>query len=264
MAISPDSIAPVARSTLQIEPLIETGVLFSIAARDCAISFWSMTFSRPWSCACVWKMSICGRNFRLVEQRREVEALRLPVVDGLRLVEHLHLPDHFIERAIAHLRHQLAHFLGDEEEEVDDVLGLADETLAQHGVLRRHAHRAGVEVALAHHDAAGRDQRRGGEAELVGAEQRADDHVAAGAQAAVDLHRDARAQAVVDERLVRLGEADLPRAARVLDRGQRRGARAALVARDRHVVGARPWRRRPRPCRRRPRRRASPTRRRAG
>ena len=49
-------------------------------------------------------------------------------------------------------------------------------------------------MALAHHDAAGGDQRRRGEAELVGAEQRADDDVAPGAQAAVDLHRDARAQ----------------------------------------------------------------------
>ena len=94
------------------------------------------------------------------------------------------------------------------------MLGLADEALAQHRVLRRDADRAGVEMALAHHDAAGRDQRRGGEAELVGAEQRADDDVAAGAQAAVDLHGDARAQAVQHQRLVRLGEADLPRASR--------------------------------------------------
>jgi hypothetical protein len=78
-------------------------------------------------------------------------------------------------------RHDLAHFLGDEEEVVDDVLGLAGEALAQHRVLRRDADRAGVEMALAHHDAAGRDQRRGGEAELVGAEQRADHDVAAGA-----------------------------------------------------------------------------------
>ena len=69
-------------------------------------------------------------------------------------------------------------------------------------------------MALAHHDAAGGDQRRGGEAELVRAEQRADHDVAAGAHAAVDLHRDARAQAVHDQRLMRLGEADLPRASR--------------------------------------------------
>ncbi len=40
------------------------------------------------------------------------------------------------------------------------------------------------------------------------------------------------------QRLMRLGEADLPRAAGVLDRGERRGARAAVIARDRHMIGA--------------------------
>ena len=117
--------------------------------------------------------------------------------------------------------------------------GRAGEALAQHRVLRRDADRAGVEVALAHHDAAGGDQRRGRHAELVGAEQRADDDVTAGAEAAVDLHRDAAAERVRDERLVGLGEADLPGAAGMLDRGQRRGAGAALVAGDGDVVGTR-------------------------
>ena len=59
-------------------------------------------------------------------------------------------------------------------EEVDDVLGLAGELLAQLRILRGDADRAGVEMADAHHDAAERDQRRGGEAELLGAEQRGD------------------------------------------------------------------------------------------
>ncbi len=148
--------------------------------------------------------------------------------DDLLLVEHLHLADHLVEGAVAHLRHQAAHFLGDEEEEIDDVFGQADEALAQHRILRRDADGAGIEVALAHHDAAGRDQRRRGEAHLIGAEQRGDDDVAARAQAAVDLHHNARAQPVQDQRLLRLGEADLPRAAGVLDRGQGRSAGAAL------------------------------------
>ena len=65
------------------------------------------------------------------------------------------------------------------------------------------------------------------------------DDVAPGADAAVDLHGDAAAQPVRHQRLVGLGEADLPRAAGMLDRGQRRGAGAALEAGDRHVVGAR-------------------------
>ncbi len=57
-------------------------------------------------------------------------------------------------------------------------------------------------------------KRRGGEAELVGAEQRADDHVTPGADAAVDLDGDAAAQAVEHEGLLGLGKADLPRASR--------------------------------------------------
>ena len=49
----------------------------------------------------------------------------------------------------------------------------------------------------------------------------------------------ARAQVVQHERLLRLGEADLPRDAGVQDRRDRRGAGAAVVARDQHVVGVR-------------------------
>ena len=117
--------------------------------------------------------------------------------------------------------------------------GWPREALAQHRVLGGDADRAGVEMALAHHDAAGGDQRRGREAELVGAEQRADHHVAAGADAAVDLHGDAAAQPVGDQRLVGLGKPDLPRRAGVLDRGERGRAGAALEAGDGDMVGAR-------------------------
>ena len=60
-----------------------------------------------------------------------------------------------------------------------------------------------------------------------------------GAQPAVDLHGDAAAQPVGHQRLVRLGKSDFPRRAGMLERGQRRGAGAALEARDRHMVGAR-------------------------
>ena len=37
-------------------------------------------------------------------------------------VQHVHAAHHFVERAEAHLRHVAAHLLGDEEEEIDDVL----------------------------------------------------------------------------------------------------------------------------------------------
>src|SRR5690606_1321021 len=82
-------------------------------------------------------------------------------------------------------------------------------------------------------------QRRGARrADRVGPEQGADAGVAAGADAAVDLYGDAAAQPVGDQRRVGLGEADLPGRAGVLQRGQRRGAGAALVAGDGDVVGA--------------------------
>jgi hypothetical protein len=161
------------------------------------------------------------------------------VLDGASLSRSRTRPIISSNGAEAHGGHHLAHFFGDEEEVVDDVLGRALEALAQNRVLRGDAHRAGVQVALAHHDAASGDQRRGREAELVGAEQRADDHVAAGAQAAVDLQRDARAQPFstsvwwVSARPISQG---LPAC---LMRGQRRGAGAAVIAGDGDVVGAR-------------------------
>ena len=50
--------------------------------------------------------------------------------------------------------HDLAQLLGHEQHEVHHVFRLARETPAQLGVLRRDAHRAGVQVAHAHHHAA--------------------------------------------------------------------------------------------------------------
>ena len=182
---------------------------------------------------------LLARRLRLVEDAAEVEAARLPVIDERLRVEEIGLADQLVELADAHRGHDLARFLGDHEEEVDGVLGRADEALPEHRVLRRDADRAGVQMALAHHDAADGDERRGGEAELVGAEERADDDVAAGLQPAVDLQRDARAQALLDQDLLRLGKPHLPGRAGVLQRGEGACARAAVVAGDGDMVGAR-------------------------
>ena len=86
-------------------------------------------------------------------------------------------------------------------------------------------------MALAHHDAARGDQRRGGEAELVGAQQRADGDVAAGAQAAIHLHGDAAAQAVQHQGLLGFGQADFPGPAGMGERGQRARRRCRLRSR---------------------------------
>ena len=66
-------------------------------------------------------------------------------------------------------------------------------------------------MADAHHDAARHDERRRGEAELLGAEQRGNHDVAAGLHLPVHLHDDAVAQAVQHEHLLRLGQPQLPR-----------------------------------------------------
>jgi hypothetical protein len=116
--------------------------------------------------------------------------------------------------AEAEFSHEFAHFLGDEAHEVDDVGGIAGEAFAEFGVLGGDADGAGVEVADAHHDAAEGDEGRGGEAELLGAEQGGDDDVASGFELAVGFDGDAAAEVVEDEGLVGFGEAEFPRDAR--------------------------------------------------
>ena len=135
-------------------------------------------------------------------------------------VEQVAAADHLVHGPEAELGHVLAHFLGDEPEEVDHVLGLAAELLAELGVLGGDAHRAGVQVAHPHHDAAHDDQRRRREAILLGPQQRGDHHVAAGLHLAVGLDDDAIAQLVQHQGLLGLGQAELPGNAGVLDGGQ--------------------------------------------
>jgi hypothetical protein len=113
------------------------------------------------------------------------------------------------------------------------------ELVAQVAPLGGDPDRAGVAVAGPGHDAALGEQRRGAERVLVGAEQRGEQHVVAGLEAAVDPQLDPAAQAVVPQRLLDLGEPELPRQPGVLDRRQRRRAGAAVVARDVDRVGQR-------------------------
>ena len=178
-----------------------------------------------------------GDHLGHVQDRGEVEAGGLPVLDGGVGVERLRLPDGLGEAAEAELGQQLADLLGDVLEEGDDELGLAAEALAQLGVLGGHADGAGVEMADPHHHAAAHDERCGGEAELLGAEQGGDHHVPPRLELAVDLHDDAVAQAVQHQGLLGLGQAELPGRPGVLERGERRGAGAAVVAGDEHHVG---------------------------
>ena len=62
--------------------------------------------------------------------------------------------DHLIDGAEAELGHVLAHLLGNKKEEVDDVLGRASEAGAENRILGSDTDCAGIQVTLAHHDAA--------------------------------------------------------------------------------------------------------------
>ena len=146
---------------------------------------------------------------------------------------------HFGDRAEPERRHDLADLHGDEVHEVDRVLRIAGKALAEFRILRGHAHRAGVQVADAHHDAPERHERRGGEAEFLGAEHRGNHHIATGLQLTIGLHHNAGPEVVQHERLMGFGEAELPRDARVLDRSLRGGTGAAVESGDQHHVGVR-------------------------
>ena len=171
------------------------------------------------------------------QQWREVQSRGLPVIHGLDEVQVLRAADHFVHRAEPEPGHDLPGLLGDEGQEADHVVGLAVEAGPQIGPLRGDAHRAGAQVALPHQQAPQGDQRRGAEAEPLGAQQGGDHHVAAGLQMAVHLDADAVPQAVEHQRLLGLGQADLPGRAGVLDRRPGAGAGAAVVAADEHLVG---------------------------
>ena len=174
---------------------------------------------------------------RLHEHVAQIDAIGLPTLDRFVLVEAFDMADGLLQGAEAKLCEQFADFLGDEHEEVDDVLRLALEACAQFGILGGDALRAGVLLAGTHHDAAFDDQRRGGEAKLLGTKQGCDHHVAAGLELAIALHGDTRTQAVEHERLLGFGQADLPWGASVFDSVERSRAGATVVTGNQHHVG---------------------------
>jgi len=175
-------------------------------------------------------------HVRAVEETGKIKAIGLPMIDGVGRFQDIDAADHFVHGAKTEFRHDFPNVLGEENEEIDHVFRSADESLAEFRVLRRHADRTGVQVTLAHHDATFGDQRRRAEAELVGAQKRSDNDVTARANAAVDLNRDSAAKIVYHQGLMGFGKTDFPRRSGMHDRGQGRGARAALETGDGHMV----------------------------
>ena len=92
------------------------------------------------------------------------------MLNGSAHFEHVDAPDHFIHRSKTELGHPLANFLRDKEKEIDDMLRRAVELLPQFGILRGNTDGTRIQMALAHHDAAKRNQRSGGKAELFRSE----------------------------------------------------------------------------------------------
>src|SRR6267142_115750 len=87
-----------------------------------------------------------------VEDGREVEPARLPVVHGMPHVEEIRAADQLVHGAGPELGQVLAHLFGDEAEESLHELGLARELGTELGVLGGDAHGARIEMADAHHD----------------------------------------------------------------------------------------------------------------
>lgn len=94
-------------------------------------------------------------------------------------------------------------------------------------------------MALPGHVAPHGPERRRAEPVRFGAKQGGNDHIATRPEPAVRPQFDAMPKAVGHQHLLRLGQPQLPRRAGTLDAGQRRRARAAVVAGNEHVVGER-------------------------
>ena len=179
-----------------------------------------------------------GGDVGHIEQLAQINALGLPLLDHGAGVQQLDPANHFIDRADAELGHNGAQFFGDEEEVIDHMLGLASEPGTQDRVLGRHAHRAGIEMAFAHHDTARRNQGRCGKAKLIGTQQGRHRHVAARAKTAIGLNGNTAAQAIEQQGLLGLGQADFPGRAGMGQGGERRGPGAAFKAGNGHMIGA--------------------------
>ena len=156
-----------------------------------------------------------------MKDRSKVESVRLPVIDSPPHVENFGVSDGFIEASETEFGEILTYFLGDEFEEVDDEFGRSLEPLAQNGVLRCDAHRAGVQMTHAHHHAPHDHQRCRREPVLLSSQKRSDHNVASGFELSVSLDDNTIAKAVEQQGLLRFRQTQLPGRTRVLERCQR-------------------------------------------
>ena len=222
----------------------------------------SSALSRPWSCCCV--AAHAPRRAGTSGLCEDAARSRGPAPSSgrspRRIVQQVDAADHLVDRAEAELRHDArAAPRRRSGRSSSTCSGLPAKRLAQLRVLRGHADRAGVQVALAHHDAArARPAARCRSRTPRRPAARRSTTSRPVLQLAVDLRRGCgrAGRSAPAPAASRPGPSSQGRPA-CLMRRERRGAGAAVVAADQHHVGLAPWPRRPRPCRRRPRRPAS-------
>ena len=177
-----------------------------------------------------------GRIRDAGENGGEIQSARFPEVDGLIPFQKLGSSDGLVDRMQSEFGKVSADFFCNKTQEVFYIFRFAPEELPEFRILRGHPHRTAVLMAFAHHDAAKTDQNGGGESEFLGAEERGDHDIAPGFELAVGLNPDPVAQFVQAEGLLHFRESQFPGESGVLDAGERRSPRAAVVPADQNHV----------------------------
>ncbi len=93
-------------------------------------------------------------HLRLMQNRCQIHAFGLPMIDGLFRLDNIRAADHFVDRTESKLSHDLASFLGNKIHKVHHVLRVTGKFFPEFRILRRHTDGTRVEVAHTHHDAA--------------------------------------------------------------------------------------------------------------
>ncbi len=111
--------------------------------------------------------------------------------------------------------------------------------LPQLRVLRRNAHRTGVQIADAHHNAAHRYKGRRRKTVLFRAENRRNRHISAAHQLTVRFHAHFIPQTVLNQCLMRFRQTEFPGQTGVMNRTSGRRARSAVITRYENDLCAR-------------------------
>ena len=152
----------------------------------------------------------------LHQKRVEIEIIQIlrPAAD---LLQQIGAANHIGQLAHAKACQNFAHFFRDEGEKIDHLLRAAGEFGAQRLILRADANRAGIGMALPHHDAAHGHQGCRANAEFLGAQHGRNHHIAPGLDAAIGAQLHAMPQAIEQKYLMGFRKPHFPRQASIFD-----------------------------------------------